>query len=80
LIVKDTPKPLRLHSLAEARAFVDVELRFGRPPVWRDMLHRLVAVQSEDEAIEAVGALRELLELEHLLVEPELPLFANGKP
>jgi hypothetical protein len=31
-------------------------------------------VRSEDEAVEAIGALRELLELEDLLVHPNLPL------
>jgi hypothetical protein len=35
---------------------------------------RLTAVRAEDEATEAIGALRELLELEDLLVPPNLPL------
>jgi len=73
LLVKDTPKPLRLRSLGDARAFVDLELRVGRPPAWRAMLHRLRAAQTDDQAMEAIGALRELLEMEHLLVEPKLP-------
>jgi hypothetical protein len=34
----------------------------------------LRTVRSDDEAIETIGALRELLELEDLLVPPELPL------
>jgi hypothetical protein len=79
LIVKDIPKPQRLGSLGDARAFVDVELRLGRPPFWREMQRRLNAVTSEDEAKEAIGELRELLEMEHLLVEPELPLVAQHR-
>jgi hypothetical protein len=74
LVVKDTPKPRRIGSLAQARAYVDEALRIGRPPAWREMYYRLRDVKSEDEAIEAIGALRELLELEELLVPPNLPL------
>jgi hypothetical protein len=43
-------------------------------PPWREMLLRLRTVTTPDEAIEAIGALRELLELEELLVPPEPPL------
>jgi hypothetical protein len=74
LVVKDSPKPRRLASLAQARAFIDDEMRLGRPPPWREMYHRLTAARTEDEATEAIGALRELLELEDLLVPPKLPL------
>jgi hypothetical protein len=74
LVVADTPKPRRLASLAEARTFVNEAMRLGRPPPWRDIYARLRAVRSEDEAVEAIGALRELLELEDLLVHPELPV------
>ena len=74
LVVKDRPKPRRLATLAEARDFVDAAMHIGRPPAWRELYGRLRAVRSEDEAIEAIGALRELLELEDLLVPPELPL------
>jgi hypothetical protein len=74
LVVKDTPKPRRIGSLAQARAYVDEALRIGRPPAWREMYYRLRDAKSEDEAIEAIGALRELLELEELLVPPNLPL------
>jgi hypothetical protein len=38
------------------------------------MYDRLRAVRSEDEAVEAIDALRELLELEDLLVHPKLPV------
>ena len=74
LVVKDTPKARRLACLTEARAFVGDAMRLGRPPAWRDLFHRLRAVRSEDEALEAIGALRELLELEDLLVHPNLPV------
>jgi hypothetical protein len=79
LVVKDAPKPRRLASLAEARAFVDDEMRLGRPPPWREIYHRLTTVRSEDEASEAIGALRELLELEDLLVPPRLPLSSQRR-
>jgi hypothetical protein len=75
LIVKDTPTPRRLHSIAEARAYVDDGMRLGRPPPWREIYHRLGRVRSEDGAMEAIGALRELLELQDLLVLPKLPLY-----
>jgi hypothetical protein len=74
LVVKDTPKPRHIASLAQARAYVDEALRLGRPPAWRELYARLHAVTSEEDAEEAVGALRELLELEDLLVPPDLPL------
>lgn len=74
LVVKGRPLPRRLRSLAEARAYVQEGMRLGRPPAWRDIYRRLHSVSSEDEAIETIGALRELLELERLLVPPELPV------
>ena len=80
LVVKDTPKPRRIASLAQARTYVDEALRIGRPPAWRELYYRLRAVRSEDEAIEAIGALRELLELEELLVPPDLPLERPPAP
>jgi hypothetical protein len=72
LVVKDTPKPRVLGSLAEAAAFIADAMRLGRPPPWRDMYQRLRAVHNEEEAIEVIGALRELLDLEDLLVPPKL--------
>ena len=75
LVVKDAPRPRRLASLAAARDFVDEQMRLGRPPAWRDTYHRLVTARSPDEANEAIGALRELLVLEDLLVPPKLPLI-----
>jgi hypothetical protein len=67
LVVKDTPRPRRIKSLAEARAFVEEQMHVGRPPPWREMLVRLKSVSSEEDAIEAIGALRELLDDEDLL-------------
>jgi hypothetical protein len=67
IVVKDTPKPRRIHSIAEARAFVDEQMRIARPPPWREIEARLKAVNNEEDAIEAAGALRELLEDEDLL-------------
>jgi hypothetical protein len=70
IVVKDTPKPRRLARLSEARAYVDEAMRLGRPAPWREVWHRLNAVAAEDDAIEAIGDLRELLAEEDLLVSP----------
>jgi hypothetical protein len=67
IVVKDTPKPRRIRSIAEARAFVEEQMRIARPPPWREVEARLKAVSSEEDAIEAAGDLRELLEEEDLL-------------
>jgi hypothetical protein len=66
LVVKDLPKR-KLRSIAKARDFVEELLRQRRFVKFREILRRLKAVETEDEAIEAAGALRELLALEHLL-------------
>ena len=68
LIVKDTPKPRRLETLEEARNYLDEAMRLGRPAPWREVWHRLKRAASEDEAIEAIGDLRELLLEEDLLL------------
>jgi len=68
LIVRDTPKPRRLKTLEEAREYVGQALRLGRPAPWREVWHRLKTVASDDEAIEAIGDLRELLEEEDLML------------
>jgi hypothetical protein len=57
----------RLESINDARAFVDDMLRERRFSKWREMLDRLDAVKNEEDAMEASGALRELLAMEHLL-------------
>jgi hypothetical protein len=68
LVIKDTPKPRRLTSLAQARAYVDEAMRLGRPEPWRELWHRLKSVESEEDAIEAIGDMRELLAEEDLLL------------
>jgi hypothetical protein len=68
ILIKDAPKPRRLTTLAEARDYVDEAMRLGRPEPWREVWHRLKTVTAEDEAIEAIGDLRELLEEEDLLL------------
>jgi hypothetical protein len=78
LVVKDTPRPRRLASLGEARAYVDAALRLGRPPPWREVYERLRTVAAEDDAIEAIGDLRELLEVEDLLLSAVPPPDPGG--
>ena len=73
LVVKDWPKLRRLASLADARTFVEEGIRLGQRPAWRAMYDQLTTVRREDEAHEAIGALRKLLELEDLLVPPARP-------
>jgi len=68
IVIKDTPQPRRLTKLSEARAYVDEAMRIGRPEPWREVWHRLRAVASEEDAFEAMGDLRELLEEEDLLL------------
>jgi hypothetical protein len=68
IIVKDSPKPRRLTTIEEARDYVDDAMRLGRPAPWREVWHRLKTVGSEEEAIEAIGDLRELLAEEDLLL------------
>jgi hypothetical protein len=68
IFVKDEPKPRRIQSIAEARAFVAEQMRIGRPQPWREVEARLKAVNSEEDAIEAAGDLRELLAEEDLLL------------
>ncbi len=68
LVIKDTPKPQRLTTLSPARAYVDEAMRLGRPEPWRELWHRLKSVTSEEDAIEAIGDMRELLAEEDLLL------------
>ena len=71
LLIKDTPKPRRLTVLKDARAYVEEAMRLGRRSApWRDAWQRLKSPAAEDEAIEAIGALRELLAEEDLLLPP----------
>jgi hypothetical protein len=80
LVVKDTPRPRRLGSLAAVLAYVDEGMRLGRPPPWREIYHRLNEVGSQEDAVEAIGALRELLDVEDLLVKPDVPLVRPKAP
>ncbi len=68
LVIKDTPKPQRLTKLSQARTYVDEAMRIGRPEPWREVWHRLKSVSDEEDAIEAIGDLRELLIEEDLLL------------
>jgi hypothetical protein len=68
IVVKDTPKPQRLTTLSQARVYVDEAMRLGRPEPWRELWHRLKSVTSEEDAIEAIGDMRELLAEEDLLL------------
>jgi hypothetical protein len=68
IIVKDSPKPRRITTIGEARDYVDEAMRLGRPAPWREVWHRLKTATGEDDAIEAIGDLRELLEEEDLLL------------
>jgi hypothetical protein len=43
-------------------------MRIGRPEPWREVWHRLKSVTTEEDAIEAIGDLRELLNEEDLLL------------
>ena len=79
LLVKDEPKPQRLASLGEARAFVRDAMKIGRPEPWREVYHRLTTVTSEEDAEEAIGDLRELLDIEDLLIHPSLPPSRDGE-
>ena len=61
-------------TLKQARDYVDEAMRVGRPEPWRELWHRLKAVSNEEDAIEAIGDMRELLADEDLLVPPGGPL------
>lgn len=71
LVIKDEPKPRRLTTLAQARDYVSEAMRLGRPEPWREVWHRLKSVADEEDAIEAIGDLRELLLEEDLLLPSE---------
>ena len=67
-VVKDTPKPRHLTTLKQARDYVDEAMRIGRPELWRELWHRLKTAATEEDAIEAIGDLREVLLDEDLLL------------
>jgi hypothetical protein len=68
LIMKDAPKQRRLSTLGQARDYVGEAMQIGRPAPWREVWHRLKSVTSDEDAIEAIGDLRELLLEEDLLL------------
>jgi hypothetical protein len=71
LIVKDAPEQRRLSTLGQARDYVGEAMQIGRPAPWREVWHRLKSVTSDEDAIEAIGDLRELLLEEDLLLPDE---------
>jgi len=75
--VTDTPNPRRISSLNEARDLVHGMLRARRLSKLRDMLQRLDNVKSDDDAVEAIGALRKLLTAEDLLVSKPAPFVSS---
>jgi len=66
IVVKDTPHNRKLTTLSEARIFVDEMLHQRRLTTLRDIKARLDGVKDLEAAIEAIGALRELLAAENL--------------
>jgi len=66
IVVKDTPHKRRITTLTEARAYVDEMLHQRRLYKLREIKQKLDGAKHEDDAIEAIGALRELLTLEDL--------------
>ena len=68
IVIRDTPKPRRLKTLKEAHDYVAEALRVGRPEPWREVWHRLKTVTTEEDAIEAIGDMRELLAEEDVLL------------
>lgn len=66
IVVKDRPNNRKLTSLNEARAFVDQMLHERRLAPLREIKARLDGARNPEDAIEAIGALRELLADEDL--------------
>jgi hypothetical protein len=58
----------------QAHTYLEEAMRLGRPEPWRELWHRLKTVTTEEDAIEAIGDMRELLGEEDLLVTPRGPL------
>jgi len=67
IFVKDTPHKRKIATLTEARAFVDEMLHQRRLYKLREIKERLDGAKRAEDAIEAIGALRELLADEDLL-------------
>jgi hypothetical protein len=67
IFVKDTPHKRKITTLTEARQLVDEMLRQRRFYKLREIKARLDGVKDPEDAIEAIGAPRELLAEEDLL-------------
>jgi len=67
IFVKDTPHKRKIATLAEARAFVDEMLHERRFATLREVKARLDGARTAEDAVEAIGALRELLADEDLI-------------
>ncbi len=67
IVVKDTPHSHKLTTLNEARSFVDQMLHQRRLYKLREIKARLDNTKTPEDAIEAIGALRELLAYEDML-------------
>jgi hypothetical protein len=66
IFIKDTPHKRKIATLIEARALVDEMLHLRRLVTLRDIKARLDRAATPEDAIEAIGALRELLADEDL--------------
>jgi hypothetical protein len=65
LVVRDGP---RLSRISEALVFARQMVDQRSLDLWKDTVRRLEAVRSEEDALEAAGALSEVLEIEDLLM------------
>lgn len=65
LVVRDGR---RLTRISEAVTFARQMVKQRSMDLWKDTLRRLEAVNSEEDALEAAGALAEVLEVEDLLM------------
>jgi hypothetical protein len=61
IFVKDTPHSRKIATLSEARTLVDEMLHQRRLTTLRDVKARLDGAKTPEDAVEAIGALRELL-------------------
>jgi hypothetical protein len=66
IFVKDTPHKRKIATLNEARAYVDEMLHVRRLSTLREIKTQLDGAKTEEDAIEAIGSLRELLADEDL--------------
>jgi len=66
IFVKDTPHKRKIATLNEARTYVDEMLHVRRLSTLREIKTQLDGARTEEDAIEAIGSLRELLADEDL--------------